>query len=158
MVTMTNSNDKDVPVGDLKRVRRTSGKSPVSQHQSPDSEVMSTAKRRRFTREYKLSILEKADHCTDSGAVGALLRSEGLYSSHLSNWRRLRKNGMLDGLASKKRGPKSDPNRAQLQEVARLQKRINQLEGELSKAHTIIDVQKKLSAMLAKLPQDENGS
>lgn len=158
MLTMTNTNDKEVSAGDLERVRRTSGKSPVSKPQPFDTEVMPTTKRRRFTREYKLSILEKADRCIDSGAVGALLRSEGLYSSHLSNWRRLRKNGMLDGLSSKKRGPKPNPNRAQHQEVTRLQKRINQLEGELNKAHTIIDVQKKLSAMLAKLPQNENGS
>ena len=81
---MTNPIDKEIPAGDLKRVRRTSGKSPVSQNQSPDPKVILTAKRRHFTRKYKSSIPGKADHCTDSEAVGKLLRSEGQYSSR---WR-----------------------------------------------------------------------
>jgi transposase-like protein len=72
----------------------------------PDSEVVARPVRRRFTAEYKRSILDQADAAQDSGAIGALLRREGLYSSHLSTWRRQRKQGELDALTAKKRGPK----------------------------------------------------
>lgn len=90
--------------------------------------------------------------------MGALLRREGLYSSHLSAWRKARRNGTLQALAPHKRGPKSNPDLAQAREIAVLQKQVGKLQGELSKAHTIIDVQKKLSTILAALPNDENES
>jgi transposase-like protein len=72
----------------------------------PDSEVIARPLRRRFTAEYKRSIVGQADAAQDAGAVGALLRREGLYSSHLGTWRRQRKQGELDALTPKKRGPK----------------------------------------------------
>jgi transposase-like protein len=73
----------------------------------PDPEVVARAKRRRFTGEYKQRILAQTDASKGSGEIGAVLRCEGLYSSHLTKWRRERADGILDGLAPQKRGPKS---------------------------------------------------
>src|SRR5690606_14778649 len=70
----------------------------------PDPEVVAKAQRRKFTAEYKLAIVQEADRASDSGAIGALLRREGLYSSHLVERRPLREKGALRAL-SKKRGP-----------------------------------------------------
>ena len=70
----------------------------------PDPEVAAKPKRRRFTAEYRLRILEEADGCTQPGEVGQMLRREGLYSSHLTKWRQARREGSLRGLRSKKRG------------------------------------------------------
>jgi transposase-like protein len=72
----------------------------------PDPEVVPKAKRRKFSAEYKLRILDESDNCTEPGQIGALLRREGLYSSHLSTWRRQREQGLLEALSSKKRGRK----------------------------------------------------
>jgi len=74
-----------------------------------DTEVVAKAQRRRFTAEYKRRIVREADRCTTAGAIGALLRREGLYSSHLTTWRAARDRGELEGLAPKKRGPKAPP-------------------------------------------------
>ena len=112
---------------------------------APDPEVTERAKRRRFTAEYKLRILREADACTGDGDLGALLRREGLYSSHLSTWRRQRDELTKAGLKARKRGPKAkavDPRVKQLeQENARLKRRLDE-------AETIIDFQKKLSELL----------
>ncbi len=140
--------------GDSKRARRASGDSPSP----PDPEVEVKAERRRFTSQYKLSILTQADQCQHLGEIGALLRREGLYSSHLSAWRRLRREGVLQGLSPQQRGPKPDAAAAGQREIARLQKQVSKLEFELEKAHTIIDVQKKLSALLSTIRKDENSS
>ncbi len=121
-------------------------------------EVWPRAQRRRFSAEYKLRILEEASASSGSGQIGALLRREGLYSSHLSHWRKARRDGTLLALAPHKRGPKSNPDAAQAREITALQKQVSKLQGELSKAHTIIDVQKKLSTILAALPNDESES
>ena len=111
----------------------------------PDPEVSLKAKRRTFSAEYKLRILDQAAACRTPGERGALLRREGLYSSHLTHWRRELREGALNGLTPKKRGPKSDPlaveNEKLRREVARLQTR-------LERAETIIEVQKKLSQVL----------
>ena len=107
-------------------------------------------KRRTFAAEYKLRIIREADAAVASGvegAVGELLRREGLYSSHLTEWRRQRETGELAGLAAKKRGRKSRKNPL-ADEVARLERENARLENELSKAETIIDVQKKVAALL----------
>ena len=77
---------------------------------SADPEVPEKPRRRRFTAEYKLSIVAEADACDDSGGVGALLRREGLYSSHLSTWRRQRDEGQLRALSPKKRGRRARKN------------------------------------------------
>ena len=114
----------------------------------PDPEVVAGAKRRRFTAEYKLRILSEADDtAAPSGAIGALLRREGLYSSHLVTWRRERQTGILQGLTPQKRGPKS--KRHPLEEENQKLRRENQsLTEELRKAAIVIDVQKKVGALL----------
>jgi transposase len=112
----------------------------------PDPEVVAKAQRRKFTAEYKLAIVEEADRASDSGAIGALLRREGLYSSHLVEWRRLREKGAL-GELSKKRGRK--PTRNPLaEENDGLKAQLARLEKKLQQAELIIDVQKKVSALL----------
>lgn len=110
-----------------------------------DPEVVPRAKRRTFSAAYKLRILAEADACTERGAIGALLRREGLYSSHLDKWRTQRKRGALEALAPQKRGPKIDP---QMEEIARLRRENERLQTRLQQAETIIEVQKKLSLLL----------
>jgi transposase-like protein len=113
-------------------------------------------KRRSFTPEYKLRIVREADAAIASGAegaVGELLRREGLYSSHLTEWRRQRESGELAGLAAKKRGPKAQKNPL-ADEVARLQRENERMKVELAKANTVIDVQRKVAALLGEtLPE-----
>lgn len=113
----------------------------------PDPEVAQVARRRRFSASYKLAILEEADAC-GPGEIGALLRREGLYSSHLSKWRKQRDVGALAGLAPKKRGRKAKPVNPLVRRVAELERETQRLRDKLSKAETIIDVQKKLSLLL----------
>ena len=115
----------------------------------PDPEVSLKAKRRTFSAEYKLRILNEAGTCRTSGERGALLRREGLYSSHLTNWRRELRDGALNGLQPKKRGPKSDPLAV---ENAQLKREVARLQAKLERAETIIEVQKKLSEILGALP------
>ena len=105
------------------------------------------AKRRRFTAEYKRRILLEVDACS-RGEVGALLRREGLYSSHLVDWRRARDAGELAGLTPKKRGPKVQALDPLAAKVAEQQKQIARLEAENAKLHLICDVQKKISQLL----------
>ncbi len=111
-------------------------------------EVAEKAKRRQFSSVYKLRILSEADSCTRLGEVGKLLRREGLYSSHLANWRKQRKEGRLDGLPQKKRGRKEKPRDKIVLENKQLLRKTKRLEERLRKAELIIDVQKKVSALL----------
>ena len=114
----------------------------------PDPEVVPIAKRRAFTAEYKLAILAEADAAAaHPGGIGALLRREGLYSSHLVTWRRERQTGMLKGLTPHKRGPKSRRN-PQEEEMQKLRRENQRLTEELRKAAIVIDVQKKVGALL----------
>ena len=108
------------------------------------SEVVAKPTRRRFTAEYKLRILLEADRCS-AGELGALLRREGLYSSHLTTWRKQREAGQLAALAPKKRGRQVDP---QAEENARLRREIQKLQSRLQRADLIIDAQKKLLVLL----------
>jgi|SRR5208283_1420631 len=114
-----------------------------------DPEVPAKPVRRRFTADYKRLIVEQAEGCQDTGAIGALLRREGLYSSHLSTWRRQARQGELAALTPKKRGRKTtvsplvEENRKLLGTNARLQKRLED-------AEFIIEVQKKLAAALGR--------
>ena len=119
----------------------------------PDPEVVAQAKRRQFSAKYKLRILTEADQCTRRGEIGALLRREGLYSSHLTTWRRQRERGQLAGLSPKKRGHKPDPQAA---ELARVQWENERLKVRLEQAETIIEVQKKLSQMLGLAPAEKD--
>ena len=112
---------------------------------APDPEVAERAKRRRFTAEYKLRILREADTCKGHGELGALLRREGLYSSHLATWRRQRDEIAKAGLKARKRGPKPkavDPR------VRQLERENDRLKQRLEQAETIIAFQKKLSKLL----------
>jgi transposase-like protein len=109
--------------------------------------VVADARRRSFTGEYKQRILAELDSATEPGAVGALLRREGLYSSHLSTWRRERQAGILKGLTPLKRGPKSKRN-PQEEEMQKLRRENQRLTEELRKAAIVIDVQKKVGALL----------
>jgi transposase-like protein len=120
----------------------------------PDPEVVVKAERRHFSAEYKRRVLQEADACAQPGEVGALLRREGLYSSHLTTWRQQRRRGELQGLTPAKRGRKADPQAA---EIARLQRENERLKAQLARAELIIDVQKKLSQMLGlpETPSDE---
>ena len=110
-----------------------------------DPEVVDRPLRRRFSPSYKLRIVEEADRCTEPGEVGQVLRREGLYSSHLTTWRKAAHSGSLKAL-SKKRGRK--PERNPLDEkVRKLERRNARLENELRKAHLIIDVQGKVAGL-----------
>ena len=121
---------------------------------APDPEVPAKAARRRFSAKYKLKILEQLDGCRNSNEVGALLRREGLYSSHLTKWRRLREQGALQGLEPQKRGRKEKAVNPLAKEVARLQRENERLHSRLKQAETIIEVQKKVSELLGiSLPQ-----
>jgi transposase-like protein len=110
-----------------------------------ETEVVTKAKRKRFTAAEKLRILREVDACQGSGEIGALLRREGIYSSYLTTWRRQRERGELDGLAPQKRGPKPDP---QAIELANLRRENARLQERLRRAELIIDVQKKVARML----------
>ena len=114
----------------------------------PDPEVVAKAKRRKFTAKYKQQILVKADAAaSESGAIGALLRREGLYSSHLVKWRRDREASIEQGLEPQKRGPKSKRNPL-ADENQKLERENERLTEQLRKAELIIDVQKKVAALL----------
>jgi transposase len=112
----------------------------------PNPEVVERARRRQFSANYKLRIVEEADRCTAPGQVGALLRREGLYSSHLAEWRRHRAAGTLAALAPRPRG--RPPVSAAAGELARLHQENERLTRRLEAAEAIIEVQKKVSALL----------
>ena len=115
---------------------------------TPDPEVVAKPKRRRFTAEYRLRILEEADRCTQPGELGRLLRREGLYSSHLTAWRKARRKGSLRELAAKKRGAKPAERNPLDAKVRALEAQVARLEHELHTAHTILDVQGKVAGLL----------
>ena len=114
----------------------------------PDPEMVPKASRRTFSATEKLRILNEADACTQPGQIGALLRREGLYSSHLVKWRRLRATGQLQALAPQPRGPKSTPPDPLAAELAQLRTENARLQARLVQAELIIDVQKKVAQLL----------
>lgn len=114
----------------------------------PDPEVVARPTRRQFTAQYRLRILEEADRCTGPGEVGRLLRREGLYSSHLSTWRKARRKSALQGLTAKKRGTKPKARHPLEATVRALETKVTRLERELHAAHTILEVQKKVAGLL----------
>ncbi len=113
-----------------------------------ETEVTAKATRRRFTAAEKLRVLQEADRCTKPGELGALLRREGLYTSHLSAWRKARRNGELAGLAPRRRGPKAKPPDARDRKLAEQAREITRLQGRLERAEGLIEVQKKVSQLL----------
>jgi transposase-like protein len=130
-------------------VREAEGPRPAR----PDSEVAAKAARRRFNAEYKHRILREVDLYRDEGAIGALLRREGLYSSHLTTWRRQRDQAVQAALAPHKRGPKPARNPL-VEEMEKLRRENARLAQQLEKAEIIIDVQKKVSSLLGIPLQD----
>ena len=108
----------------------------------PEPEVPAVPQRRRFTADYKAGIVREADACREEGAVGALLRREGLYSSQLTTWRRQYRSGALTALKDNKRGRKQTRNPLE-DEVSRLQRENARLARRLEQAETIIEIQKK---------------
>ena len=113
-----------------------------------DPELVERARRRRFSAEYKLAIVREADACTRPGEVGALLRREGLYSSHLTQWRQARDAGALEALERPRGRKRVDRREA---ENAELRRRLERAEGELVKARRVIEVQGNVSALLEEL-------
>jgi transposase len=132
---------------DTEEARRATGVSAPSASTRIASEVLERAARRRFTADYKQRILTEADACAEPGALGHLLRREGLYSSHLSAWRKQRDEGIHEAL-SRPRGRKPVEKSPLTHEVARLQAENQRLQFRLTQAQTIIEVQKKLSLLL----------
>ena len=120
----------------------------------PDPEVVATARRRQFTSGDKRRILDAADRCTQPGEIGALLRKEGIYSSHLTTWRRQRAADERAVLAPQKRGRKADPVQIEDRRVLQLTQENDRLRRKLAQANAIIDVQKKLCTLLG-LSTDE---
>lgn len=115
---------------------------------SVHSEVVPRAQRRRFSPADKKRILEAADRCSMPGEIGALMRREGVYSSSLSTWRRQRESAGLEALAPQKRGPKPDEARIEARQLAQVTRERDRLQERLDKALLVIDVQKKLAALL----------
>ncbi len=143
-------------VGETKAVRRTTGVSPTAGHSenngpitTPDPEVPEKKTRRKFTAAYKLSVVQQAEHCRQTGEIGALLRREGLYSSHLSIWRRQQEEGLLQGLNPKKRGRKRKPVDPSAGRITALERENQRLKIRLRKAEIIIEAQKKISEILS---------
>lgn len=130
------------------RLNGTGAPGPGRGASSPDPELVERPRRRRFSAEYKLRILQAADACTKSGEVGALLRREGLYTSHLSDWRRQREEGALAAL-DRPRGRRS-PNPLE-SENAELRRRLERTEADLARARKVIEVQGNVSALLGEL-------
>ena len=121
--------------------------SPAAVAPLPDPEVSVYTPRRRFTPAYKARIVEEAMACTEPGQIGALLRREGLYSSALTLWRRQYQSGALQALKDDKRGRKRTRG-GRDQELERLQREVERLNKKLSQAELIIDIQKKVAAIL----------
>lgn len=113
-----------------------------------ETEVMSAPTRRRFSAEYKIKILEAASRCTERGELGALLRREGLYSSHLASWRADREEHGNAGLKARKRGPKTQLVNPLARELAAKERENAALRAENTKLQLICDVQKKVSRLL----------
>jgi transposase len=112
------------------------------------SEMSDRARRRTFTVQTKLRILAETDNAAEVGGIGAILRREGLYSSTLSEWRRLRDNGVLGALTPAKRGPKRVPGNPLAAELAKAKRENARLGRRLEHAEAIIDIQKKVAALL----------
>jgi len=138
-------------IGETEGARRATGVFPIaalSAKGEPETEVTAKAHRRRFTAEYKRRILCEADRCTESGALGALLRREGLYSSNLTTWRAARDRGELQGLAPKKRGPRVAAPDAWEKELAEQAGEIVGWKKRAERAEALVEVQKKVAALL----------
>ena len=145
----------DEVAGETEGARRATGVFPAGASaaeplavSAAETEVVAKAQRRRFTAEYKRRIVREADRCTTAGAIGALLRREGLYSSHLTTWRAARDRGELEGLAPKKRGPKALPPDPRDKKIAEQEREIGKWRKRAERAEALVEVQKKVAALL----------
>jgi transposase-like protein len=143
------SSDPGASQGARRATEDAPGSAPSPLPPGSDSEVVPQARRRTFTNADKRRILQAAELCTKPGEVGALMRREGVYSSSLSTWRRQREAAELAALAPHKRGPKVNAAaRVDAQHIAQLTRERDKLRLELDKAHLVIEVQKKVTALL----------
>jgi transposase len=121
-----------------------------------ETEVTARPRRRKFTGEFKRKVLDEADACTKVGEIGALLRREGLYSSHLVEWRRARESGALAGLAPRKRGPAARVPHPLERKVVELQRENARLQRRVERAEGLVELQKKVSELLGiQLPKPD---
>ena len=141
--------------GETEGARRATGVSPnaaplapVNAQATPETEVVAKAQRRRFTAEYKRRIVREADRCTTTGAIGGLLRREGLYSSYLTTWRAARDRGELEGLAPKPRGPKGVPPDPRDKKIAEQERELGKWRKRAERAEALVEVQKKVAILL----------
>ena len=139
----------------LEGARRATG--DASSIAPPDPEVVATARRRNFPIAERRRILAAADGCKASGEIGALLRREGIYSSHLSTWRKQRATAERTALEAQKRGPKANPVLAETRRIEQLTRENANLSRQLAQARTIIDVQKKVCTLLGLLTDETPG-
>ena len=149
------SSDPGASQGARRATEDAPGSAPSPLPPGSGSAVVPRARRRTFTNADKRRILQAADLCTKPGEVGALMRREGVYSSSLSTWRRQREVADLAALAPQKRGPKFDPARVDGLQIAQLTRERDKLRVELGKAQLVIEVQKKVTALLDLLAADD---
>ncbi len=123
---------------------------------APEVEVLARATRRRFSAEYKRKILREADACTEPGAIGALLRREGLYASYLTTWRAQRERGELAGLTPKRRGPAPQAKNPLAAKVAALEREVSRQKARAERAEALVELQKKVAELLG-TPLPQNG-
>ena len=122
---------------------------PAAPDGVPDPELAQKARRRRYSAKYKLAIVREADACERPGEIGALLRREGLYSSHLGKWRAQRDAGALGALEPRQRGPR--PPSVDAVENVRLRRELERSQADLKTARRVIEVQGNVSALLEEL-------
>lgn len=135
--------------GERRAPMKPAGATPIALIKRADTEVPAKAVKRQYSAEYKRRILEEADSCKGiPGALGALLRGEGLYTSNLRTWRRQREQALIKGLSPKKRGRREKAVNPLSRRVIELEAENRKLKAQLEKAETIIAFQKKLSEML----------
>ena len=153
----------DEGAGETEGARRATGVFPIGAPAAgpapttpgAEIEVVAKAQRRRFTAEYKRRIVREADRCTTPGAIGALLRREGLYSSSLTTWRAARERGELEGLAPKPRGPKGVPPDPRDKKIAEQERELKKWRKRAERAEALVEVQKKVAALLGTPLDDE---
>ncbi len=120
-------------------------------------EVTEKAKRRQHSAAYKLKVLQEADGCKKPGELGALLRREGLYSSHLAAWRAARAKGGDAGLAAVKRGPKAVAADARDKQLIEQQRELAHWKARAERAEAVVEIQKKVAVLLGIDPPESSG-
>ena len=163
--TMNNTRKKRLLATECSEPERSEGErngganNAASSPGAPDPEVSAKPKRRQFTAAYKARIVEEVQQCTEQGQIGVILRREGLYSSAITLWRRQYQSGALRALKDDKRGRRTTRDTRD-QELERQRREIDHLNKKLHKAELIIDIQKKVAALLGNpietLPNDED--